>query len=262
MRELLQAPLHVDEAAGFLEGRQSRQDDAGGARGGVRVRAEINHRDLGELGGGESGGRQVFAADEDGLHFAGVDGVAESGERGFRRRGDQSRGEGAARVRRPVLGDQQAVAVAESRACRCRTTPRDGLRELREQILFLDGEVGRTRHTRPRPSRSLADGLRQGFGRRDFFSGDRGFAEAVRRRDGLEKFASGVRHPGVVHGVVAARRDAVDDALAAPDGGVHAGRRIPVQIESVSFRNHTRILNRKSVCVSAPTGQMSTVLSE
>jgi len=35
-----------------------------------------------------------------------------------------------------------------------------------------------------------------------------------------------------------------------------------VQMLFVSFRNQTRILNRKSVEVSAPTGQMSTVFNE
>jgi hypothetical protein len=35
-----------------------------------------------------------------------------------------------------------------------------------------------------------------------------------------------------------------------------------VQIVFVSDMNHTRIWNRKSVDVKAPTGQMSTVLSE
>ena len=34
------------------------------------------------------------------------------------------------------------------------------------------------------------------------------------------------------------------------------------QMPGVALRNHTRILKRKSVLVSAPTGQMSTVLSE
>ncbi len=34
-----------------------------------------------------------------------------------------------------------------------------------------------------------------------------------------------------------------------------------VQMLLVSLRNHTRILKRKSFEVSAPTGQMSTVLS-
>ena len=34
-----------------------------------------------------------------------------------------------------------------------------------------------------------------------------------------------------------------------------------VQTLLVSFRNQTRILNRKSFDVSAPTGQMSTVFS-
>ena len=34
-----------------------------------------------------------------------------------------------------------------------------------------------------------------------------------------------------------------------------------VQRDLVSFMNHTRIWNRKSFDVSAPTGQMSTVLS-
>jgi hypothetical protein len=36
----------------------------------------------------------------------------------------------------------------------------------------------------------------------------------------------------------------------------------PVQMLLVSLRNHTRMAKRKSVLVSAPTGQMSTVLSE
>ena len=35
-----------------------------------------------------------------------------------------------------------------------------------------------------------------------------------------------------------------------------------VSMLGVCFRNQTRILNRKSVLVSAPTGQMSTVFSE
>ena len=35
-----------------------------------------------------------------------------------------------------------------------------------------------------------------------------------------------------------------------------------VQMLFVSFKNQTRILNRKSDEVSAPTGQISTVLSE
>ena len=36
----------------------------------------------------------------------------------------------------------------------------------------------------------------------------------------------------------------------------------PVQMLLVSLRNQTRIWKRKSLLVSAPTGQISTVLSE
>jgi hypothetical protein len=96
------------------------------------------------------------------------------------------------------------------------------LRETREEALLLDGHVRRADDRERAGGEGFGGGGEGGF-ERGLGVLHRGEGHAVRRVDGLEELAAGVGHPGVVHGVVAARRDAVDLALARPDGRVRAG---------------------------------------
>ena len=68
-----------------------------------------------------------------------------------------------------------------------------------------------------------------------------------------------IAHPTGVNVIVLAWGLAIDHVLAMTV--LHPVAQL-VQMLFVSFKNQTRILKRKSVEVSAPTGQMSTVLSE
>ena len=212
--------MAVDERATAFEDRQRGQHDFGGRGGDVVMRGEDDAAHLGERRGGQAEHRGVFAHDEEGLHLAGVDVSREGLQVGDGRAVGETGDEGAAEIRGAVFGDQEAVALAHVGRDVDRSVLRLG--ETREQALLFDGHVGRA-HDRER-----AGG--EGFGSGGEGRFDRGLLvlhrrvrHAVRGVDGLEKFAAGVGHPRVVHGVVLARRDAVDLAFAGPDGRVRAG---------------------------------------
>ena len=184
------------------------------------MRGEDDAADLGERRGRQAEHRGVFTDDEDRLHLTGVDVGCEGLQVGDGRAVGETRDEGTAEIRGAIFGDQEAIAFADVGRDVDRGVLGSG--EAREEALLFDGHVGRA-HDRERSGG-------QGFGR----SGEGGFdrrllvlhrriRHAVRGVDGLEKFAAGVGHPRVVHGVVLARRDAVDLTFARPDGRVRAG---------------------------------------
>ena len=184
------------------------------------MRGEDDAADLRERRGGQAEHRGVFAHDEDGLHLAGVDVGREGLQVGDGRAVGETGDEGAAEIRGAVFGDQEAIALTHVGGDVDRGVLRLG--ETREQALFFD------RHVRRADDRERAGG--QGFGSGGEGGFDRGLLvlhrrvrHAVRRVDGLEKFAARVGHPRVVHGVVLARSDAVDFTFAGPDGRVRAG---------------------------------------
>ena len=89
---------------------------------------------------------------------------------------------------------------------------------------------------------------------------DSGALEAAFVADVFKIQAMGIREPDAVHIVVFARGDAIDFVLAGADGDVGAGGAI--HVDRFDFlQKPDRILNRKSLEVSAPTGQISTVFS-
>ena len=96
------------------------------------------------------------------------------------------------------------------------------LGETREEALLFDGHVRGADDREPIGGEDFVGGGEGGFERRLRVL-HRRVVHAVRGVDGFEKFAAGVGHPRVVHGVVLARRDAVDLAFAGPDGRVRAG---------------------------------------
>ena len=184
------------------------------------MRGEDDAADLGERRGGQAEHRGVFAYDEDGLHLAGVDVGREGLQVGDGRAVGETGDEGAAEIRGAVFGDQEAVALAHVGWDVDRGVLRLG--ETCEQALLFDGHVGRA-HDRERAGGEGFGSCGEGGFERGLLVLHRRVRHAIRGVDRLEKFAAGVGHPRVVHGVVLARRDAVDLAFAGPDGRVRAG---------------------------------------
>jgi len=219
--ELLQAELLVHERAVLLELMQRRDDHLGRGTGGVGVGAAVHDGNLGELRGAEAGGGEVLAHGHDGLDLAGVDRGAEGGELRGRQRGDEAGDERAADVRVAVGGEEELVALPHP-ADQVRAGLERGGELLREE-LFLEGAATGADHGDgagvggKNALRGVDRHVDRAVGTIDFHHG-----EAVGGLDGLIERAAGVGHPRVVHRVVAARGDAVDDALAGPDDGVGA----------------------------------------
>ena len=78
----------------------------------------------------------------------------------------------------------------------------------------------------------------------------------------LVRHAAVVAHPGLVHGVVPARHEAVDLVVRARRRRCCSRASTGCRRSSTSSVNQTRILKRKSRVVSAPTGQMSATFIE
>ena len=184
------------------------------------MRGEDDAAHLGERRGGQAEHRGVFTHDEDRLHLASVDVGREGLQVGDGRAVGETRDEGAAEIRGAVFGDQEAVALTHVGGDVDRGVLRLG--ETCEQTLLFDRHVRRAHDSERAGGQGFGSSGEGGFERRLLVL-HRRVRHAVRGVDGLEKFAARVGHPRVVHGVVLARRDAVDLTFAGPDGRVRTG---------------------------------------
>ena len=202
------------------------------------VRSEGDAADLGERRRGQAEHHGVLTHEEHGLHLAGVDVGREGLEVGDGRAVGETGDERAAEVWGAVLGDEEAVALADVRGDVHDGVLRPG--EARQEALFLDGHVGGADDRERAGGEGGLRGDEAGFQRGRSVLDGRG-GDAVRGLDGLEELAAGVGHPGVVHGVVAARRDAVDLAFARPDGRVRAGGGLGVDARGLLQEPHAHL---------------------
>ncbi len=180
---------------------------------------------LRELRDGEAGGDEILADGNHRLHLAGVDVRRKTRELLRRQRGDESGDERTAHVGIAVGRNKEAVALPHAADQRGGNLERVG--EPLREVLLLDAAAAGA-------DDGDGTGLEQftGAGQRGGRDGssalDRRGGEAVVGLDLLVKDAAGIGEPGVVHRVVAARGDAVEHALAAPDLGVHADGRLGI----------------------------------